>query len=40
MGGINLKGISNTVMKTEGTVVLKLFTDTYQTTHTFRVVGN
>jgi hypothetical protein len=27
-GGINIKGISNTIMKTERTVLLKLFTDT------------
>jgi hypothetical protein len=27
-------------MKTEGTVVLKLCTDTHETTHTFHVVGN
>jgi 23S rRNA U2552 (ribose-2'-O)-methylase RlmE/FtsJ len=31
MGGINMKGISNTVMETEGTVILKLFTDTHET---------
>jgi len=27
-------------MKTEGTIILKLFTDTHETTHTFHVVGN
>jgi hypothetical protein len=31
MGRINIKGISNTVMQTEGTVVLKLFIDTHET---------
>jgi 23S rRNA U2552 (ribose-2'-O)-methylase RlmE/FtsJ len=30
MGGINIKGISNTITETEGTVVLKLFTDTHE----------
>ena len=33
------KGISNTIMKTEGTTDLKLFTDTHGTTHTFHVLG-
>jgi hypothetical protein len=37
--GINIKEISNTIMKTEGTIMLKLFTDTHKTTHTFHVVG-
>jgi hypothetical protein len=37
--GINLKGIFNTIMKTEGTIMLKLFTDTRKTTHTFHVVN-
>jgi hypothetical protein len=40
MGRIHIKGISNTVRKTELSVVLKLFTDTYETTHTFHVVGS
>ena len=39
-GGINIKGISDTIMKTEGTIALKLYTDTHETTHTFHVVGN
>jgi hypothetical protein len=39
-GGISIKGIFNTIMKTEGTIILKLFTDTHETTHTFHVVGN
>jgi hypothetical protein len=39
-GGINIKGISNTIMKTEGTIMLKLFTDTHETTQAFHVVGN
>jgi hypothetical protein len=37
---IGIKGISDTGMKTEGTVALKLFTDTHETDHTFHVVGN
>ena len=36
--GVDIKGISNTVMKTEGTMDLKLFTDTHETTHTFYVL--
>lgn len=39
-GGISIKGISNTILKTEGTMLLKLFTDTHETTHNFHVVGN
>lgn len=38
--GINVKGISNTLIKTEGTVVLKLLTPTHETTHTFHVMGD
>ena len=38
-GGINIKGISDTIMKTEGTIALKLFTDTHKSAHTFHVVG-
>jgi hypothetical protein len=30
--GINIKGISNTVMKTAGKIDLKLFTDMHETT--------
>jgi hypothetical protein len=37
--GVDIKGISNTVMKTEGTVDLKRFTDTHETSHTFHVFG-
>jgi len=38
---MDIKGISNTVIKTVGTVELKLFTDTHETTHTFHVLeGN
>ena len=36
--GVDIKGISNTIMKTEGTIELKLFTDTHETTHTFHVL--
>jgi hypothetical protein len=39
-GGINIRGISNTVMKTEGIMLLKLFTNTHETTHRFHVVGD
>lgn len=35
-----MRGISNDVVKTEGTIMLKLFTDTHETTHTFHVVGD
>jgi hypothetical protein len=38
---MNIKGISDTVMKTVGKIDLKLFTDTHETTHTFHVLeGN
>jgi hypothetical protein len=39
-GGIKIKGISNAIMKTKGTIMLKLFTDTHENTHSFHVVGN
>ena len=39
-GGICIKEISDTIMKTEGTITLKLFTDTHETTHTFHVFGS
>jgi len=39
-GGISMKGISDTIMKTDGTITLKLFTDAHETTHTFHVVGS
>jgi len=32
---MDTKGISNTVIKTVGTVQLRLFTDTHETTRTF-----
>jgi hypothetical protein len=38
-GGINIKGMSNTIIKTKGTIILKLFTDTHETTQTCHVVG-
>jgi len=34
-----IKGISNAVMKTEGTIDLKLLTDTHEPIHTFHVWG-
>jgi hypothetical protein len=37
--GMEIRGISNTVMKTLGTIDLKLFTDTHKTTHTFHALG-
>ena len=37
---IEIKGISKGVMKTKGTVNLKLFTDTHETTHEFHVFGD
>ena len=36
---MDIKGISKAVMRTEGTVELKLFTETHETTHTFHVLG-
>jgi hypothetical protein len=38
--GIEIQGISNTVKKTEGIMLLKLLTDTHETTHRFHVVGD
>ena len=38
--GINVRRIANTLIKTEGTLMLKLFTPTHETTHTFHVMGN
>ena len=37
--GVDIKAISKAVMRTEGTVELKLFTETHETTHTFHVLG-
>jgi hypothetical protein len=37
--GVDIKGISSTVMKTEGTIDLKLFAHTHETTLTFHVLG-
>ena len=37
--GINVKGISNALLRTEGTVMLKLFTLTHETIHLFHVMG-
>jgi len=37
--GVEIKGISNTVMRTEGIIDLKLLTDTHETVHTFHVLG-
>jgi len=37
--GIDVKGISNALLRTEGTVLLKLFTLTHETTHLFHVMG-
>jgi len=38
--GINIKGISSSVLRTEGTTRLKLFTPTHETTHVFHVMGD
>jgi len=38
--GINIKGISDSFLKNEGTTMLKLFTQTHETTHVFHVVGS
>ena len=38
--GINVRGISNSLLKTEGTTTLKLFTPTHETTHVFHAMGN
>lgn len=33
-------GISDSILKTEGTATLKLFTQTHEPTHVFHVVGS
>jgi hypothetical protein len=38
--GINVKGISSALLRTEGTITLKLLTPTHETTHTFHVMGD
>jgi Retroviral aspartyl protease. len=37
--GINVRGIANALLKTEGTVTLKLHMQMQDTTHTFHVMG-
>jgi hypothetical protein len=37
---IYLKGISDVILKTEGTTTLKLLTSTHETTHVFHTVGS
>ena len=37
---IDVKGISNTLLKTKETVLLKLFTATHETVHLFDIIGN
>ena len=37
--GINVKGISNALLRTDGTVLLRLFTLTQETTQLFHVMG-
>ena len=37
--GIDVKGISDVLLRTEGTVLMKLFTLTHETTHMFHVKG-
>jgi hypothetical protein len=36
---ISVKGISDALLRTEGTMLLKLFTLTHETTHLFHVMG-
>ena len=36
---VDINGVSKAVMRTEGTVELKHFTETHETTHTFHVLG-
>ena len=36
---VDINGISNIVMRTEGIIDLKLLTDTHETVHTFHVLG-
>lgn len=38
--GVNVRGISKALLRTEGTVTLKLLTPTHETTHTFHVMGD
>ena len=38
--GIDAKGISDAILRTEGTVLLKLFTLTHEMTHLFHVIGD
>lgn len=38
--GINIKGIFSSLLRTECTTRLKLFTPTHETTHVFHVMGN
>jgi hypothetical protein len=38
--GINVTGIANKLLKTEGRVTLRLFTRTHETTHAFHVMGD
>ena len=37
--GVDIKGISNTVVRTDGIIDLKLLTDMHETVHTFHVLG-
>ena len=37
--GVDIKGISDAVLKTEGIIELKLLTDTHETVHAFHVLG-
>jgi hypothetical protein len=38
--GINVRGISNALLRTEETATLKLRTPTHETTHLFHTMGN
>jgi hypothetical protein len=37
--GVDIKGISNTTMRTEGSISLKIFTETHETMHIVHVFG-
>jgi hypothetical protein len=38
--GINIKGISDSFLKTKGTIMLTLLTPTQETMHVFHVIGS
>jgi hypothetical protein len=38
--GVKVKGMSSTVLETEGTINMRLTTENYETTHSFHIMGN